>query len=214
MSISIKNIQATHVAIALLSALAIFQFVELKKLRNENKQSVSVAAVLTPQCSYDLGRLRGYRFVQPLLNATKECESEKYLPMKNELANEIDSFKTQGSLVSASIYLQDLKENNWINYNTSEKFSPGSLLKVPMLIAYLRMNEETPGLLDRELLYDQSVDVGKHQVYLSKSIQLGQRYTFRQLLQYTIVYSDNNAYAALCKFVNVRTYQKTFTDFG
>ena len=66
----------------------------------------------------------------------------------------IDSFKRDGSITSASVYLQDFKRNDWINYNETERFNPGSLFKLPMLITYLRMNEANPGLLDSKMIFD------------------------------------------------------------
>jgi beta-lactamase class A len=212
MKIFSRTIQPTHIIILLLAAVAVFQFVLLNKIKTENNAAGLPAG--KGQCAYEIDRSGGYRFIKPIVDAKQECESDKYQPVKEDIANLIKTYKANGALTSASVYLQDFKENDWIGYNDTERYNPGSLLKVPLLIAYLKMAENHPGLLDTELRFDKEYHYDKNPVFLSKVIKFGNAYTIRDLLHYTIAYSDNNANNVLFDHVDFPVLQKVFTDLG
>ena len=108
------------------------------------------------------------------------------------ILNQIENYKNYQGVISASVYLKEFSHNEWIGVNEEEKYEPGSLFKVPILIAYLKMNEEHPGVLDKEILFNQQFSIDKVVAYKSKSIQLGKSYKVRELLKFMIEYSDNN----------------------
>jgi beta-lactamase class A len=209
-----RKINVTHIIILLLSTLATFQFMLLKERRESDEVAVDGAPRGGEGCAYEIDRVGKYRFIKPIIDARQECESKAFLPMKKDISKQIDSFKSDGTITTASLYLEDFKQNDWINYNEGEKYDPGSLLKVPLLMAYLRMDETSPGVLNKELLFDRIHSSDKHPVFLSKAIELGKKYTVRELLRYTIAYSDNEAYALLCDNIDVSVWKKTFTDLG
>ena len=165
-------------------------------------------------CNYNVERLTGYQFIRPLLFAEPACESATLLNTKTEIESLIDSYKAAGTITSASVYLREFHQGEWISINDQEKYSPGSLLKVPELITFIKMNETQPGLLDKKILFDKSIASDKTATYLSKSIKLGETYTIRQLLDYMITYSDNNATLILNKIIDVNIFKKVFTDIG
>jgi beta-lactamase class A len=211
MKILKRNIPGTHIIITLLAVVAVFQFVLLSKMRSANNTS---SAPATPQCAYEIDRSGGFQFIKPIVDAKQECESNKYQSVKQDIADLVQKYKSDGSITSASVYLQDFKQNDWISYNATEKYNPGSLLKVPLLMAYLRMDEDHPGLLDTELRFDKQYHYDKNPVFLSKAIQFGNKYTIRELLRYMIAYSDNNANNLLFDHVDFLAFQKVFTDLG
>jgi len=124
----------------------------------------------------------------------------------------IENYKKNKVITSASVYLKAYSTNDWTSINPDEKFKPGSLLKVPELITFLRMNEIKPGILDKVILFDKPFDSAKKPEFVSKSIQLGQKYTVRELLTYMIAYSDNNATYILNTLIDVDVFKKVFTD--
>jgi beta-lactamase class A len=168
----------------------------------------------TSSCDYTVKRLKGYNFINPLLFVDNSCESEVLNSIKQSLNNYIDTNKKTGDLIVASVYLKEFESNNWMAINENEKYNPGSLLKVPELITFLKMNEENPGLLNKEILFDHYEISDKKPVFLSKSIKIGHKYTIRQLLDYMIAYSDNNATILLNNNINLTTFKKVFTDIG
>jgi beta-lactamase class A len=168
----------------------------------------------TASCTVKVKRLNGYNFIKPVLFVDRECESDKLFPIKQSVTNLLDEYKRTGDLNSGSIFLKEYTGNDWIAINGEEKYMPGSLMKVPELIAFLKMEESNPGLLNKELMFDRNFPVDKHPKFVSKSIVLGHKYTIRELLRYMIVYSDNNATSLLFSHMDANVFKKVFTDVG
>lgn len=165
-------------------------------------------------CSLNRIRLSGYEFIRPLLFTEEPCESDKLMPAKSELDNIINTHKMNGSINSASVYIRDLNHGEWTIAGDQEKYFPGSLMKVPELITFMKMNEKNPGLLDRKILYKTAFNLPKQAIYLSKSIEVGKTYTIRELLYYMIAYSDNYATMILNQQMDPAIFSKVFTDLG
>jgi len=165
-------------------------------------------------CSVSIKRLAGYNFIKPVLFVDRECESDKLFPIKQSVTSLFEEYKRTGDINSGSLYLKEYTDNEWIAINGDEKYMPGSLMKVPELIAFLKMEESNPGLLNKELVFDQNYSLDKHPKFLSKSIEFGHKYTIRELLRYMIVYSDNNATSLLFSHMDTNVFKKVFTDVG
>jgi hypothetical protein len=43
---------------------------------------------------------------------------------------------------------------NWMGIGSDEQYLPGNLMKVPILIYYLKQEQEHPGTLRKEFLYE------------------------------------------------------------
>ena len=199
-----------------LTNLATFYFTNKEKAAAEN-QSEQVDASLyasNSDCAVKVKRLNGYDFIKPVLFVDKACESDKLNPIKQKVTALIDEYKRLGDITSATLYLKEYSGNEWIGINNDEKFLPGSLMKVPELISILKMEEANPGFLNKQLTYEKAFDVNKKPKYLSKSIQLGHSYSVKELLDYMIIYSDNNAASLLFNNMNLSTFKKVFTDMG
>jgi beta-lactamase class A len=164
--------------------------------------------------SYKVKRISGYNFIKPILVVDEQYESNHLNPIKQNLTNLIENYKKIGVINSASIYIKEFNGNGWTGINTEEKFMPGSLMKVPELIAYLKMNEIKPGTLDKVILFDKMESIDRKTNFNSKSIQLGHKYTVRELLKYMISYSDNNATALLNNNIDLEIFKKVFTDLN
>ncbi len=143
-----------------------------------------------------------------------DCEAEDLNTVKENINKLIEGYKLAGDLISASVYLKDYSKNEWIGINENEKFNPGSLLKVPELITFLKMDELHPGFLEKKLQYNHPFPTDKKPQFLSKSIELGHTYTIKDLLTYMIAYSDNNATQLLNANIDVDAFKKVFTDLG
>lgn len=196
----------------ILGSLTIIATNSYNKRISEKKIEELVSS--SSSCSYTVKRLNGYKFINPLLFVDNSCESEVLNTIKQGLINYIDTNKKSGDLMTASVYLKEFNTNDWMCINENEKYKPGSLLKVPELITFLKMNEENPGLLNKEILFERYLITDKKPIFLSKSIQIGHKYTIRQLLDYMITYSDNNATMLLNNIIDIKTFQLVFTDLG
>ena len=165
-------------------------------------------------CSYDIKTLGGFNYIKPLMFVDKPCEDDRLSSLKQTIGTIINSYKASGKLLSAGIYLRDLSGNSWVGINEDEKFNPGSLLKLPKLITFLKMNESKPGILDEKILFDKQMVPTQTAVFRGQVIQVGHTYTVRQLLQQMIQFSDNNAIALLDKHIDNTVFSKLFTDMG
>lgn len=164
---------------------------------------------------YDVTRLSGLKYIRPIMFVDEDLEAEDLQDIKQQVTEIIDRYKNFEGVTSASVYLrQSTIKNKWISINESDKYEPGSLFKVPVMITILKMCEEDPNFMSKRILYNKPVDDGKNVAFASKSIQLGQSYTVKELLVYMIKYSDNNATILLESYMKPEVLQKLFTDLG
>jgi beta-lactamase class A len=165
-------------------------------------------------CNYDVKRMGGFKYVKPLMFVDEDCESDLLMNTKQKLISIIDKYKSIGDIESASIYVREYNHNEWMAINESEKYDPGSLFKVPVLITILKMNEINPGFLNKRVPYTAAVNTGKDIAFPSKTITVGQSYTIKELLTYMIKYSDNAATVLLENNMDSKVLQKMFKDMN
>ncbi len=164
--------------------------------------------------TYSIKRLEGYKFIKPIMFVDNPNEEGALALTKQEINTLIENYKINQGVVAASVYIRDYEGNGWMALNENEKYEPGSLFKVPIMIAYLKMNEQNPGVLEKELVFNQTFSFDKKVAYKSKTIQLGKTYKIKELLRYMIEYSDNNATALLNNNLKTSVLEKLFVDFG
>jgi beta-lactamase class A len=159
-------------------------------------------------------RLDGLKFIMPLLSAKPSNEYSGYSDIKSAVSSSIRKYKEKGILKNASMYILGFEKMLWTSVNESEKYLPGSILKIPVLITYLKMEEEHPGTLDKKYTFSTYYQSGLSQDYTSKHIDFGKSYTVRQLLEYMIEYSDNNANLVLMQNIDWKQFCKLFNDLS
>ena len=199
----------------LLSGLVAFATFCITDVWQKNKNTEQASAGSNSQlCKLNVKRLSGLKYIKPIMFADDDCESVNLQAVKQRISEIINRYKTAEGITSTSVYLRDFDNNEWTLINENEKYKPGSLLKVAVLITILKMNEENPGFLNKEILYNQSFAIDKSVAYINKSITIGQKYTVKELLNYMIQYSDNNATALLESNMKISIFKDLFTDLG
>jgi beta-lactamase class A len=163
-----------------------------------------------PVTSY---RMNNFSFAHPLLLTDGVKESESMQSLKNEIEGLIQSKKNSGELLSAAVHVVSLNDGGWLCVNQSERFNPGSLFKVPVLMIFLREAEKNPGLLDKKIYLPPNANVPV-QTYNEKYLETGKSYTIRELIYHMIVKSDNYATLLLNQNVNTDEFRKFFTNIG
>ena len=207
-----KKISLIYVLIFTIGTAGATYFFQHTKESN-NAAYISSNQVIT-SCVNNVVRLDGYKLIKPLMFIDNASESESLNQLKGEVNNIILSFKSQGIISTASVYLKNFNKNEWMNINGFEKFSTGSLLKVPTLMAFLKMSETEPQLLNKKLSFNHEFKTSKDPKILEKSIQLGRSYSIKELLTYMIKYSDNNATSLLNSILDQKIFDKIFADLG
>ena len=92
----------------------------------------------------------GYLYTNPLL----ECENngsfakQKYIPFEKITLQKIQENMSQNhSGVLLSVYFRNLNNGPWFGIRENEKYIPASLMKLTLLISYMKWWEEDPGLM-------------------------------------------------------------------
>ena len=210
----LRNTVPLYLLIISVLASAAAGFIVDRKVFKSNSPSEEDSDLSAIVCRDKKIRLNGYKFIKPLLFTESECESPEMMGAKAHVQEVVEEYKSKGTIQDASVYLRRLNQGEWLEINGAEQYLPGSLMKVPELITFVKMNELNPGTLDRRVLYEKPFITGKDMHYTSKSIVLGQSYTIRELLTYMIVYSDNNATALLNSIMDLKVFARVFTDLG
>lgn len=161
-------------------------------------------------------RLDGYKYISPLL----ECEynqaigEREYRPSKNKIASFVTEEINKKTISHASVYYRDLNNGPWFGIEEKENFSPTSLLKLPVLIAYFKQAEEDRTLLQKKLTY-KKVPAPIEQSFTPENLLVdNKKYTIEELLEHMIVYSDNNALFLLEKNIDEKKIDAVTKDLG
>lgn len=156
-------------------------------------------------------------FTNPILECS-EIENIEYTilkPLKNQLINYYELSKESGKIKEASIYYRDLNNGPWIGINEKMEFTPASLLKLPVLITYLKLSEKMPTILQKKISYEGEFDKDINLSNKEYSLEYGKEYTINEMLNRMIMYSDNLSYDILKKIYALEipeSYKKEITD--
>jgi beta-lactamase class A len=134
--------------------------------------------------------------------------------LKQKIEQVIQDYKKQNKLNGASVYLRDFRLGEWTLIGENERFAPGSLIKVPIMMTYLKAYEHDTKILDQKFVFNTPFEGIPIQNIKDRSIEMGKEYSVKELLKYMIAYSDNNATAILANNINFEVYKKVFTDLG
>lgn len=156
-----------------------------------------------------------YQFINPLL-AVEFSERNSLAinkPLELSLNGFIKQAKESGEVVDVSVYYRDIESGAWVGINENETFSPGKLLKVPLMISIFKLAETEPSILDQEIIFK-----GPHleQEFFKppESLEIGKNYSARGLIQRMIVDSNDDAANALFDFVDKRALNEVYSDLG
>ena len=155
-----------------------------------------------------------------LTNPLLECEvaEDTIASRKIDFTPKLKEFISEmglGSANNVSVYFRDLNNGPIVGVGHDNSFAPASLLKVPVLIAYLKWSEDKTGLLDEVILFDEKKDIDYEQIFPpEENIVVGESYTVRELLERMIKYSDNQALLILHKRIPVKYQEELYTLLG
>lgn len=158
----------------------------------------------------------GYKYINPLL----ECDADAVSSDTNldKLKNSINQYITQkvkeNSVSHVSVYYRDMNNGPWFGINQNELFSPASLIKVPLMIAYFKLAESDETILDKELVASHSADYITQNITPKATLSPDKKYTVRELISHLIIQSDNQAYDLLLANIDNQYLIKVFGDLG
>ncbi|MFZ1721745.1 MAG: serine hydrolase [Microgenomates group bacterium] len=154
-------------------------------------------------------RESGYSFINPLL----ECEygNNQGNTKLAELKKSVEAEVARHPDIEISLYYRDLLNGPWYGHNEQTTFAPQSLLKMPILFAYLKIADENPSILDEKIIYEQEIDSNLPD---GENLSLGESYTVLSLIERTVVISDNVAFTLLVDNLPLKFVQKVHEDLN
>ena len=156
-----------------------------------------------------------YKYINPILECNPDISlNSKLTPLKKSIESIINRETDNGNVTFVSIYYRDLNNGPWFGINEREYFSPASLVKVPILIAYLKKAETDPSILQKKLIVTNDPESGNNIQNIKPSIATvtDVEYTIDKLLEEMIIYSDNNAYNTLAQNLTGDEIMKVYQD--
>jgi len=162
-------------------------------------------------------RQSGFTLTNPLL----ECEvgdqdsfGEIRL-FRGKLQSIVDKIIATKKAGHVSVYFRDLNNGPWMGINEKEAFSPSSLLKVPLMMSVYQLAQQNPKILDTKVLYNGTENKDANQ-NVKPSIELEPKleYTYEQLVDRMIIYSDNNAAKLLSQEVKEAAFFRPYDELG
>lgn len=153
-----------------------------------------------------------YEFIRPLLicQIDEQIENQEYKPLEKQIEGSISEARRAGEVVAASVYFRDLDTGRWIGVNEEKPYAPASLLKVPIMMTYLKEAEENPELLNKKYGYERKPD-DINPLITERFLQSGQDYTVSDLIRGMIVQSDNSAKDVLTSHISPDILNETYT---
>lgn len=157
---------------------------------------------------------KDYQFISPLLECDEFNPSDfvNHTKLKIKVQSVIRQAKAKGSVNSVSFYYRDLNNGPWIGIDENDTYSPSSMMKVPILMAVLKLAETETGLLDKQVVAEVFGDESSQDF---EPIEVGKKYRMEELLERMIILSDNRATSAIrIALHGSPTFEKTWAELG
>ncbi len=156
-------------------------------------------------CSLDSPQESEWQFLNPYAK-----EDNINLKKIDEFKSTIDKF-LKDSNIQTAVYFRDLNNGPWFSINGEFRFDGGSLLKIPVLIAYYKNAENNPELLNQKIKYQEKTLLFGDPDF-EKTLILGKAYTVQKLLEIMIVNSDNTSLALLTEYYEKENIKPTLAQ--
>ncbi len=159
-----------------------------------------------------------YLFINPLLGF--EITAQKY-GQYDALRDQINNFLQVPEVASetekVAVYFRNLESGETVGINANEEFNPASLLKVPVMIAYYKIAETQPEILNETYSYtDEDMAILSHAYGgdLETKLVKNQPYSVDTLIKEMIIYSDNIAKYLLVTHFHQEDLNNIYSDLG
>lgn len=158
-------------------------------------------------------------FVNPLVDCNQW--SAQLPPKANALKNQLDAYITKSKEMNTSeqvsVFYRDLINGPQIEINSNERFAAASLLKVPILIYYMKLAEKDPSALHKKIKFiakDSKVSFAVQTITPPSVLKDGDEYAVDELLSRMITFSDNYSAELLLKNQPELNISQLLMDMG
>lgn len=152
--------------------------------------------------------------IHPLLD-TEDFEFKEVKPFRHRLEQLRARLIKEKKITSMAVYFRDLDNGLAFGLDQQTPFQPASLLKLPVMMSFLKKHENDPSLLARRV----ALNPGKPGELVptfppSTTLVAGQEYTIDELLKAMIARSDNDALNTLLGALSEPDYLRVYEDLG
>lgn len=157
-----------------------------------------------------------YQFINPLVGVdlTPEQSFPEMDNIKERVGTYIKSEIAVGQAARVSVYFRNVSNAHWMALNENETFDPGSLLKVPIMMAYFKEAEMDPSVLDKKIFYAPSATERHLPNELASTLVSNREYAAQDLIEAMIVDSDNAAKDLLLDNLDSKYIAEVYGDLG
>lgn len=158
-----------------------------------------------------------YRFInpQPVCDLSEEENLAQFKILESAIVDVITTAEKEKGVTEVSVFIRDLLSNRWFSINDSKNYAPGSLMKLPLAMAYYKLAEVNPEVILRRVTYETALPVkGLSEVGSTSNLINGHIYTVDQIIDQMIINSDNNAMLFLFKNIDNGFLTKVFAELG
>lgn len=168
---------------------------------------------------YRQTRSGGYEYINPLVDfeSIESAKVGELFALQKELDEYVSNTTEDYNATKVShisIYYKDLNSGGWIGVNENEKFSPASLLKLPIMIATYKLAEIDPTILTTEVEFRRKEERIYQIVEPEETLIEGQIYTIDTYIERLIKYSDNNAIEPILSSLEYTELANVYKDLG
>jgi beta-lactamase class A len=159
-----------------------------------------------------------FKFIRTSMGPTSPEEhrpSKELKPFRYKVNALIEEKLKKGEAAAISFYFRDLINGNRFGIRESDKFSPKSLLKLPVMMAYFKWAEANPLVLRKTLTY-KDTEKQSEQKHIKPLTELepGKHYMVNDLIFRMIAYDDTAAYSLLFANLPAGRLDKIFKDLN
>lgn len=153
---------------------------------------------------------------QSLDCALYDARANQLQALDAKLEAATDQYIKEGKATRVSVFVRGLRTRLIAASNENETFAPASLLKLPLMIAYYKIAEIEPTILDRQLTYasSSSLNDSSQDFVPANTFVFGQKYTVEQLIENMTINSDNNSASVLLSHIDENIFNNTLVDLG
>ncbi len=157
-----------------------------------------------------------YKYISPLLacNDSDSPTQGEVHAIEEEIRAYVELQTKNGTVSDVGVYYRDLSNGPWFGVHQGGDFSPGSLLKVPLLMSLFKEEENHPGFLAQNIAYVDGSSTATQNVPVANPVSAGHDYSIEELAQHMIGASDNNAALLLYQVLGYDKVAESYKELG
>lgn len=176
---------------------------------NQNNESKDVRKITREQSE-------NYVLTNPILDCEDVNQMENPNLSYSDLRRKISEIKETYNIQEISVYYRDLNNGPWVGIKEEEKFSPASLLKIPVAMAFMKYAEDNPEILNKKV-YVEKEDIltnYKQNLKFDGLLEINKEYTLIEVLESMLIKSDNSAVHVISRNIPEKYIDDVFHAIG